>query len=202
MTWMRRYKVACCSRSTAVSASSSSASSCGLLAGLGYDEQHRPSLVYKTSSDPLRIRLASVIQHQLSRVGIDVDIKSYDWGTFYGDVKAGRFQMYSLSWVGIKMPDIFRYVFASASIPPDGANRGRYRNPQLDALLDEAETAVDLEQQAELYRRIQVIVHRDLPYVPLWYENQAFAARDGLRGYRVAVDGNYDGLIDVEWEGR
>ena len=42
-------------------------------------------------------------------VGIDVDIRTYDWGTFYGDIKTGNFQMYSLAWVGINLPDIFRY---------------------------------------------------------------------------------------------
>ena len=48
----------------------------------------------------------------LAKVGIKVDIQSFDWGTFYGDIKSGRFQMYSLSWVGIKTPDIFRYNFS------------------------------------------------------------------------------------------
>ena len=66
----------------------------------------RPSarIVYKTSSDPFRIRLATILQHQLEQVGIVVDLRSYDWGTFYGDIKAGRFQMYSLAWVGIQTP--------------------------------------------------------------------------------------------------
>ena len=79
-----------------------------LLSSQGYDENHRLKLVYKTSSDPFRIKLATIIQSQLAEVGIDVAIKSYDWGTFFGDIKAGNFQMYSLSWVGINTPDIFR----------------------------------------------------------------------------------------------
>lgn len=171
-----------------------------LLAGLGYSGA-APAVVYKTSSDPLRVRLASIIQHQLRQVGIDVQIRSFDWGTFYGDVKAGRFQMFSLSWVGVKMPDIFRYVFASDSVPPAGANRGRYRNPELDRLLDRAESLPDLAQQAAAYREIQTILHHDLPYVPLWYENQVFVSRSDIRGYRVAADGNYDGLLTVERRG-
>lgn len=62
-------------------------------------------------------RLAIVIRHQLRQVGIDVEIRSYDWGRFYGDIKAGRLQMYGLSCVGFKTADIFRYIFHSASIP-------------------------------------------------------------------------------------
>ncbi len=168
-----------------------------LLREAGFDQQHRPRLVYKTSSDPFRIRLATVIQQQLSEVGIDVDLRSYDWGTFYGDIKAGRFQMFSLSWVGIKTPDIFRYVFHSDSVPPNGANRGRYFDPEADRLIEEAEAARKLDEQASFYRQLQARLLAQLPYVPLWYEDHVFVARSDIGGYTLARDGNYDGLIEV-----
>ncbi|MCP4043643.1 MAG: ABC transporter substrate-binding protein, partial [Gammaproteobacteria bacterium] len=172
-----------------------------LLAELGYSSSNRPEITYKTSSNPFRVRLATVIQHQLKEVGIDVDIRSYDWGTFYGDIKAGRFQMYSLSWVGIKMPDIFRYVFHSDSVPPVGANRGRYVNTVVDSLIDRAEGEPDLERQALLYRELQAYLLHELPYVPLWYEDHVFVARQNIHGYKVAMDGNFDGLLSVRRSG-
>ena len=168
-----------------------------LLKEAGYSDAKRPQIVYKTSSDPFRIRLATVIQQQLSEVGIDVDLRSYDWGTFYGDIKAGRFQMFSLSWVGIKTPDIFRYVFHSESIPPNGANRGRYSDFQADELIDAAEAELELPQQAKLYAQLQAHLFEQLPYVPLWYEDHLFASRQGISGYTLARDGNYDGVIHV-----
>jgi peptide/nickel transport system substrate-binding protein len=126
-----------------------------------------------------------------------VQVKSYDWGTFFGDVKAGRFQLYGLTWVGVRTPDIFRYAFHSASVPPDGANRGRYRSRQADWLIDTARAEPDLALQAVLYREIQRQLLADLPYIPLWYEDQVLAARRNLSGYRLAPDGNYDGLIEA-----
>jgi len=172
-----------------------------LLRGAGYGPGHPVHLTYKTSTDPVRVRLATIIQHQLARVGIDVKLQTYDWGTFYGDIKAGRFQMYSLSWVGIKTPDIFRYVFHSASVPPAGANRGRFRDPVVDRLIESAEAAPTLRAQARDYRRVEARVLAQLPYVPLWYEDQIFAARAGVTGYRLAADGNYDGLRRVHRQG-
>lgn len=169
-----------------------------LLSEAGYVDGKRPQIVYKTSSDPFRIRLATVIQQQLSEVGIDVDLRSYDWGTFYGDIKAGRFQMFSLSWVGIKTPDIFRYVFHSESVPPNGANRGRYADLQTDELIDAAESELELSQQAKHYAMLQAHLLEQLPYVPLWYEDHLFAARKGISGYSLARDGNYDGVIHVK----
>lgn len=169
-----------------------------LLRQAGYSDTRRPTVVYKTSSDPFRVRLATIIQQQLADVGIDVELRSYDWGTFYGDVKAGRFQMYSLSWVGIKTPDIFRYAFHSASVPPQGANRGRLVDAEVDALIEAAEGADDLTAQAEYYRRLQARLLEQLPYVPLWYEDHVVIARGNIAGYTLARDGNYDGLIHVQ----
>lgn len=168
-----------------------------LLKVAGYGDGNEPRIVYKTSSDPFRMRLATIIQHQLADVGIRVDLRTYDWGTFYGDVKAGNFQMYSLAWVGIKMPDVFRYVFHSESIPPAGANRGRFTDAAADRLIERAESEQSLEDQARYYRELQALVLRELPYVPLWYEDQVFASRRGISGYEVEPDGNYDGLIHV-----
>jgi peptide/nickel transport system substrate-binding protein len=170
-----------------------------LLAEAGYGPQQPLRLVYKSSSDPFRIRLATIIQSQLQAVGIELELRSYDWGTFFGDIKAGRFQLYSLTWVGLRTPDSFRYLFASDSLPPQGANRGRYASVAVDRLLDRADAEQSLEQRAASYRRIQQILHRDLPYVPLWYEDQLAASRRELEGYRLQPDGNYDGLNQVHF---
>ncbi|MEJ2591863.1 MAG: ABC transporter substrate-binding protein [Candidatus Thiodiazotropha sp.] len=169
-----------------------------LLREAGYGPDNPLTLVYKTSSDPFRIRLATIIQSQLHDVGIEVDLRSYDWGTFFGDIKAGNFQFYSLNWVGVRTPDILRYIFASDALPPAGANRGRYASPVVDALLKRAAGADTLRAQAGLYRRIEAVLHEDLPYLPLWYEDQYAALNHRVVGYRVSADGNFDGLNDIE----
>lgn len=165
-----------------------------LLKQAGYHEGRPLQLEYKTSSDPFRIRIATIIQQQLANVGITVSLRSYDWATFYGDIKSGRFQMYSLSWVGIKNPNIFRFVFHSQSRPPKGANRGQYSNPRVDQLIEKAESSPDLDQRAIIYQQIQHKLLKDLPYVPLWYEEHFVASNYNISGYQLAKDGNYDGL--------
>lgn len=168
-----------------------------LLAGLGFSPDQPLRLSYKTSSDPLRLRIATIVQAQLREVGIELDLRSYDWGTFYGDIKAGRFQMYSLSWVGIKTPDILRYVFHSRSLPPEGANRGRYRSARADALIEAAEASSSLEDQARYYRQLQALLHNDLPYVPLWFEDHVVVHSEAVAGFAIARDGNYDALAQL-----
>jgi peptide/nickel transport system substrate-binding protein len=175
-----------------------------LLREAGYSEENPLRIRFKTSTDPLRVRIATILQDQLRQVGIDMAVQSHDWGTFYGDIKAGRFQLYSLAWVGIKTPDIFRYAFHSTSLPPQGANRGRLADPTVDRLIETAEQASDLQAQAAAWRAVQARLLEVLPYIPLWYEDHVYAIRNDLLGYRLARDGNYDALIDTyrkSWTG-
>jgi peptide/nickel transport system substrate-binding protein len=168
-----------------------------LLAQAGFGPDRPLRLSYKTSSDPFRVRIATILQQQLAQVGIDVEVQSYDWGTFYGDIKAGRFQLYSLSWVGIKSPDIFRYAFHSTAVPPAGANRGRLQDAETDRLIEQAGKAQGQDAQAEDYRALQQHLLHLLPYVPLWYEDQYVAVSERVRGYTLAADGAYDALVDT-----
>ncbi|UQB43334.1 ABC transporter substrate-binding protein [Thiomicrospira microaerophila] len=154
-------------------------------------------LSFKTSSDPTRIRLATLYQAQLKPLGIDLQVQSYDWGTFYNDIVQGRFQLFSLAWVGIKSPDIFQYVFASDAMPPKGANRGRYQSQQADQLIKLAGQTQDLEEQATLYRQLQAHLQAELPIMPLWFENQYAVVRKNLLGYQLFADGRLDSLLTV-----
>ncbi|HEY1768169.1 MAG TPA: ABC transporter substrate-binding protein [Terracidiphilus sp.] len=127
-------------------------------------------LEMKTSTDERARLLGAVLQQQCARVGIAVDLRSNEFATFYADVTRGAFQMYSLYWIGgNEQPDIFSYVFSAARIPPKGANRGRYVNPQLDALLDDAAQSGDMDRRRTDYIQAQQILARDLPAINLWY---------------------------------
>jgi len=145
----------------------------------------RFSLVYKTSQNELRRRIATVIGDQLGRVGIHIRVRAYEWGTFFGDIRSGNFQLYSLTWVGISDPDIYRYIFHSRFVPPAGLNRGFYKNPRVDELLEGARILPDRAGRAPLYAEVQQILARDLPYVNLWHSVNVAAIDRRVSGYRV-----------------
>ncbi|HEY1255855.1 MAG TPA: ABC transporter substrate-binding protein [Terracidiphilus sp.] len=127
-------------------------------------------LTMKTSTDFDTRSLAAVLQQQLADVGIALDLRSYEYATFYSDVTHGAFQIYSLKWIGgNEQPEIFNYAFSTARFTPKGANRGHYSNPQLDALLDDAAQSTDVNRRREDYKQAQQILARDLPAFNLWY---------------------------------
>ena len=88
-------------------------------------------------------------------MGIELDVRSYEFATFYQDVLQGRFQLFTLQWVGGALvdPDILRRVFHSSQMPPAGFNRGFYGNPEVDRLLDAASAATSDEERRRVYAR-------------------------------------------------
>ena len=143
-------------------------------------------LVYKTSTDAQRVRFATILQAQMQPAGIALEIKSLDWGTFFADVKQGNFQLFGLTWVGIKTPEIYAKAFGSQNFPPNGFNRGRYLDADLDKLL------ANEDWQAATAR-----IHAQLPYIPLWYEGQFAAMAKNITDYTPKPDGNWDDLATI-----
>jgi peptide/nickel transport system substrate-binding protein len=159
----------------------------------------RLRLEMKTSTDQTARELAAVLQDQLGRVGIALEIRSFEFATFYSDIQKGNFDLFSLRWLGANEdPDIFEYVFASSKVPPAGANRGRYSNPELDRLIDAGRHATDLAARRAAYHEVQQIVNRDLPYVPLWYLNTVAVHNSRLSNLHLFPNGNYDFLAELE----
>jgi len=143
-------------------------------------------LVYKTSTDAQRVRFATILQAQMQPAGIDLEIRSLDWGTFFEDVKQGNFQLFGLTWVGIKTPEIYAKAFGSQSFPPNGFNRERYADAELDKLLEN-----------EDWPAATTRIHQQLPYIPLWYEGQFAAMQKNISHYSPKPDGNWDDLATI-----
>jgi peptide/nickel transport system substrate-binding protein len=156
-------------------------------------------LVMKTSTDETTRLFCAVLQQQLREVGIALDIRSYEFATFYADVVKGAFQLYSLRWVGgsNQDPDVFENVFDTASFAPKRANRGYYSNPEVDRLIAKGRHSVNQEERASAYREIQQILNRDLPYVNLWWADNVLVHTRRLENVQLTPAGNYDFLRDA-----
>jgi peptide/nickel transport system substrate-binding protein len=155
-------------------------------------------LTMKTSTDETGRTLAVVLQQQLRDVGIALEVRSFEFATFYADIAKGAFQMYTLRWIGgNEDPDIFRYAYATASAPPHGANRGYYSNPALDALIAQASAALTQSDRASIYAKIQQILANELPSINLWYLDTVIVHNRRLENVKLSSSGNYDFLREA-----
>jgi peptide/nickel transport system substrate-binding protein len=150
-------------------------------------------LEFKTSTEEYSRLLSEAIADQWQRVGVAVELRPLEFATFYADLQRGSFQVSAQRWVGGNNdPDIFESVFSSRKIPPNGSNRGHYRNPKLDTLIDQARMEVDREKRKALLWEIQKIVAEDEPYINLWYPDNVCVHRERLTNIVIPPAGDYD----------
>lgn len=106
---------------------------------------------------------------QLAEVGIDLTLQPLDPPVFADTVFTQRnFDTNIISYCNGTDPEIgVRRMYISSNIAPiPFSNSSAYRNPQIDQLFDKARGIVNPGQRATVYREIQEVLVRDLPY--LW----------------------------------
>lgn len=157
-------------------------------------------LVYKTSTNEPYVLQAQIIQQMLAEVGIEVEISSQEFATFYEDVRKGNFQIFSLLRFGVIDPNIYDLVLHSRNVPPEGQNRGFYDNPTFDRLLEQAARLSDPAARKPLYHEIQEIFHRDLPYLSLYTRVNVAVMPAILEGYVNYPNGELYSLREMHWD--
>jgi peptide/nickel transport system substrate-binding protein len=156
-------------------------------------------LTMKSSTQESTRLMAAVLQQQLRAVGIALDIRTFEFATFFSDVSRGAFQIYSLRWIGgNEDPDIFEHVFYSDNTPPRGTNRSFYSNPQVDRLIDGGRQELNEQKRKRDYAEIQSIVAGDLPYINLWYLDNVLVHSKRVKNLELNPSGNYDFLRTAE----
>ncbi len=172
-------------------------------AASGSDKPAEPRfrLVYKTNSDPFRIAIARIIASQLMDVGIEVEVRSFEFSTVFADIKEGNYQLASMQTAAITEPDYYYAYYHSSRIPSeenrDLTNRWRYRNPRIDTLSELGRTVADRERRLDIYREVQEILAREVPVVPLWHEDNVVVANVDVDDYEVLPNAGLGGLLRV-----
>ena len=153
-------------------------------------------LVFKISGSSVAARnYAGVIQGYLKTVGVGVSIETSEQNALFDQLRYGQFQISYGQWVGGNQDPIFyKDLFATSEIPSQerpARNRSRYSNLELDALLEEAVRTWDRPKARELYTKIQDIVSRDVPVLPLWYQANIVIAKKSVGNIQVNASGDW-----------
>ncbi|MBV8762769.1 MAG: ABC transporter substrate-binding protein [Deltaproteobacteria bacterium] len=159
----------------------------------------RLRLTYKTSSVPFRVGLARALAAQLGDVGIAVEVRPFEFATFFADIKKGNYEIATMQSSEIAEPDFYYFYFHSSRIPdakdPDGGNRWRYRNAEVDRLTLAGRTELDRDKRKAIYAQVQRIVAEDLPIIPLWHEDNVALSNVDVQGYTIVPNARFVGLI-------
>jgi len=156
-----------------------------------------PHLTLLTSTDRLRLTVARTVAEELSTVGIAVDVIPLELGTLIARLNAGDFDLASLQLPELTEPNTLRVFLHSAFIPPAGANRGRVRDEELDALLDRGDAVTDEAGRASVYATLERRIRDQLFIIPLWHEDQVAVVSARARAFRPSRDGRWLSLASI-----
>ncbi|GAA1478491.1 ABC transporter substrate-binding protein [Nocardioides aestuarii] len=144
------------------------------------------SMELMVSSDyPETVDAAQVIADSLSDVGIDLKIRSLDFGTWLDEQNQGNFDMLYMGWLGNIDPDDFYY---SQHHTDGSSNAQGYSNSEVDQLLDEGRTETDEDRRQEIYDEAATIIADEASYIYLYNPSVIQAYSPDLSGYTVRSD--------------
>ncbi len=139
-------------------------------------------------SDDVKLRAGQVIQSSLKEnLGIDVQLESMDLATYLDVTAAGD---YEASIGGYNANTLLTYalgVYHSRSI--NASNKTRTNDPEIDALIENIQTALDPEENEAAVTEFSKAINERCPQIPLYMKNNTRAYRSEIQGFNLNAGG-------------
>jgi cationic peptide transport system substrate-binding protein len=134
--------------------------------------------------NPNAITMAKLIQSDLKKINIKVNIISFEWSTFLQRLKRGEHQSFLLGWSADHPdPDNFFTPMLSCSASHTGSNTTFWCNQEYDAIIKKALLTTNINQRKKYYAQAMAIVAEEVPLIPI-----AHSKRYQARGNNVIGD--------------
>ena len=142
------------------------------------------------------------VQQMLKAVGIELDLKSYDYAVFYaaaqngGILNGGKYDAAFYSWISGSDPDNSSQ-WGCQYVPPNGNNVTRYCSPVVEAAQREALSTFDRAKRKAAYAKIEAQLLIDVPAVFFYYQSLRYAHIPQLQNF--TPNGTTEGWNAQEW---
>ena len=114
-------------------------------------------------------------------LGIDVAVRQTETATFFQDLRDGDFQMFEVGWVADYVdPENFLKVKLYGDSKD---NESKYRNAEVDRLLEQADTDQDPAQRLALYQQAEQIIVNEVPWIPLFHDEYSVLIKPYVKDY-------------------
>ncbi len=133
---------------------------------------------------------AELISALLAEIGIDVTIETYDWATMREMMAAGD---YGIARGQQGLSNMEALTIFKRFMDSEGDQNVNYSlgvsDEQVDALIDEADQALDMDQRRDIYTQLQELSVELQPVVPLFNEKTLMVYNKKLAGYEAQIYG-------------
>lgn len=137
-------------------------------------------------NNPDQRQVGEIVQAMAAEAGFDVRITASEYASAIAAANRGEFEAFATAWSGRVDPDGNLFSFMHS----DGAlNDGKYSNPKVDALLDQARIVQDVQGRRTLYDQVLDQTRRDLPIIYLNIPKNIVGMSARVTGFRPVPDG-------------
>jgi len=162
--------------------------------GIREKDGRKLTLDFPIISRPRDRAMAESVQASAREVGVDINVTPLERAAFRDVVRQKRFDI-NFMWFSYGDPDVLRTLFHSANV--DAFNRGQYKVPEVDKMLEQAAAMTNKNARASLYAKIQQRVLKDAVTVPLVDTITYNAKRAEVQGETLDALASYVWLYDV-----
>jgi len=115
-------------------------------------------------------QLATIMQEDFKKVGIEMTIRKLEWATFEQQVQDRKFDATTMSWSMEIEGDPYQLWHSSQA--EKGSNYVGFVNAEADKIIEEGRREFDAETRRAMYRRLHAILHEEQPYTFLYCPQQ------------------------------
>jgi dipeptide transport system substrate-binding protein len=132
-------------------------------------------------------KIAEMMQADLAKVGINVNLKTFDWAEYLKRMHAGEAPLGQIGWgADIGDPDNFMYLLGCGGTgKAPGQNNEKWCNNEYDALLKQGLETSDQAKRVEIYKKAQQLIHDEAPIVPLVHSVVYMPMSKKVEGYVI-----------------
>ncbi|MBB4818667.1 dipeptide transport system substrate-binding protein [Pseudomonas alcaligenes] len=130
---------------------------------------------------------AQMMQADLAKAGIQMTIRSLEWGELLKRSKGGEHDMVLLGWAGDNGdPDNFLSPNLSCAAAKSGENQARWCDQDFETLMQKARTVSEPAERAKLYEQALEVFHNQAPWIPLAHPKLFNVRRSNIDGYVIS----------------
>lgn len=168
-----------------------------LLKEAGYEKGFKSSIW--TNDNPQRQQIAVLLQDELKKVNIEVEIEVMEFGAYLEKTANGEHDMFILGWSNpTGDADYGLYALFHSSQHGSPGNRSFYENPEVDKLLEQGRRESNPDERIKIYNKVQEHLIEDAPMAYLIHTEYLTGVSNKIRGFSIGTDGIYK-LKDVQF---
>jgi ABC-type transport system substrate-binding protein len=144
------------------------------------------------SETPFSKKFLTLIEEEFSKLGLILKPKKISEEEYWKMLDKKKFQIFFETYHA-DFPEAFGIIYP-LFYSKSPVNSSNYSNPEVDRLIIQAMEENNYSKRIKIYQKIESIIYRDIPIIPLFTDKDVWIVRKNIEGLKIS----YNGLVDTD----